>query len=110
LDNSFRKRVENIIRHIPEGKVATYGRIASCAGVPKGARGVAWILHSCSEKDRLPWHRVVNRKGGISLPPHEGYELQMALLQKEGVRFDESGYIDLDHYGWYPDENRIDSQ
>jgi methylated-DNA-protein-cysteine methyltransferase-like protein len=108
--HSFRNRVEDIIKSIPEGKVATYGQIAACAGVPRGARGVAWILHSCSENDRLPWHRVVNRKGGISLPPHQGYELQMALLQQEGVRFGESGYIDLDHYGWDPDGSRIEPQ
>ena len=102
MTDSFRNRVEDIIKQIPEGKVTTYGRIAACAGVPRGARGVAWILHSCSEKDRLPWHRVVNRKGGISLPPHHGYELQTALLRREGVFLEDSGYIDLDRYGWDP--------
>ena len=101
---SFKKRVVAIIRRIPEGKVTTYGRIAAFAGVPRGSRGVAWILHACSDRDSLPWHRVVNRNGRISLPVQAGYELQKMLLESEGVRFSENERIDLDLYGWSPSD------
>jgi methylated-DNA-protein-cysteine methyltransferase-like protein len=97
---SFKQKVCETVRDIPEGKVATYGQIAAYAGVPKGARGVAWILHSCSEKESLPWHRVVNRNGGISLRSGGGREIQEKLLRNEGIRFDAYGRIDLTLYGW----------
>lgn len=65
----FYQRVGCIIRRIPEGKVATYGQIAALAGNHRAARQVAWILHSSSKKENLPWHRVVNSQEGISLKP-----------------------------------------
>jgi len=102
MNDSFRQKVCALLKKIPEGRVATYGQIAVWVGTPKGARGVAWILHSCSRSHRLPWHRVVNRMGGISLRPGRGYELQKELLLMEGVRFDERGCIDLDLFGWQP--------
>ena len=88
---------------IPEGKVCTYGKIAEYAGDPRGARQVVRILHSCGEKERLPWHRVVNREGRIALKPMEGYEEQRELLENEGVEFDERGRIDLNRFLWEPD-------
>ena len=102
MNETFRRKICAVIRSIPEGRVATYGQVAAYVGAPGGARGVAWILHSCSGKDSLPWHRVVNRLGGISLQPGHGYELQETLLLEEGIRFDERGYIDLDLFGWNP--------
>ena len=93
-------RVKRLIKEIPHGKVATYGQIASHAGNSRAARQVAWILHSCSEKDGLPWHRVINSKGRISLPPQGGYELQKKLLELEGISFKENGSIDLDRFLW----------
>jgi methylated-DNA-protein-cysteine methyltransferase-like protein len=96
------QRVKNIIRQIPRGKVATYGQIAALAGNPRAARQVVWILNSSSQKDKLPWHRVVNRKGQISLKPGQGYEIQKALLQEEGVRFDDNYKINFDRHLWSP--------
>ena len=98
----FYQRVKYIIKRIPEGKLATYGQIAALAGNHRAARQVAWILHSSSEKENLPWHRVVNSQGEISLKPHHGYEVQKALLGKECVDFDGNGHIDLDDYLWKP--------
>jgi methylated-DNA-protein-cysteine methyltransferase-like protein len=98
--NPFSEQVKTLIRKIPKGKVTTYGQIAAYAGDPLGARQVVRILHSSSAKDRLPWHRVINRKGRIALKPGQGYEMQKALLQKEGVIFGMDDCIDLKRYLW----------
>lgn len=97
------RRIIRLIRAIPEGAVSTYGRIATLAGSPRSARQVARILHSSSEKYDLPWHRVVNRQGRISLNQHQGFEIQRQLLIDEGVRVDAGGTIDLDRFEWRPD-------
>jgi methylated-DNA-protein-cysteine methyltransferase-like protein len=104
--DSFADRVKQIIKAIPKGKVATYGQIAMMAGNPRGVRGVVWILHSSSQKAGLPWHRVINRKGEISLPYGEGYEEQKARLEAEGVQFDWEDRIDLDRFLWRPGEKK----
>jgi methylated-DNA-protein-cysteine methyltransferase-like protein len=100
--NLFSSRAKSIIASIPAGKVATYGQIAILAGNRMAARQVAWILHSSSSKYNLPWHRVINRMGKISLPRGGGYEKQKSLLKKEGIRFDRKESIDLNSFGWSP--------
>ncbi len=100
-NETFTQKVKDIIKKIPPGKVCTYGQIAAYAGNPRGARQVAWVLHSSSRKDNLPWHRVVNSKGGISLKPNYGYEIQKQLLEKEGIAFDSNDTIDFDRYLWH---------
>ena len=99
---SFTERVKEIIQSIPRGKVAIYGQIALIAGNPRGARQVSWILHSCSEKHRLPWQRVINSRGSISLPAGGGYELQKQLLEQEGICFEDEDRIDLNRFLWSP--------
>jgi len=79
------ERVIEIIRAIPPGEVMTYGEVARAAGFPRGARQVSRILHSCAEKHRLPWHRVVGAGPRISLPAQGGGLLQQELLDEEGV-------------------------
>jgi methylated-DNA-protein-cysteine methyltransferase-like protein len=99
---TFFRCVVTTIKKIPRGKVATYGQIAALAGNPRAARQVAWVLHSASDKEKLPWQRVINSRGGISLPRYGGYELQRALLVKEGVKFDADERIDLERFQWRP--------
>lgn len=99
---NFTERVKQVIKSIPPGKVSTYGQVAMLAGNYRAARQVAWVLHSCSESDGLPWHRVINRQGRISLPPGEGYEAQYGLLQSEGVEFSQDGRVDLYRFLWNP--------
>lgn len=94
-EKSFYQRVISAIKSIPKGKVATYGQVALVAGNPFAARQVAYILHSSSLKHNLPWHRVVNSKGSISLKPKQGYELQKKLLKKEGIIFNKKDCIEL---------------
>lgn len=100
MNQPFTERVIKLIKQIPAGKVATYGQIAIYAGNPRASRQIAWVLHSSSKKDNLPWHRVINSKGRISLPKDRGYDLQKKLLENEGVVFDEDDFIDLYEYIW----------
>jgi len=102
MHKSFYKRVIEIIIAIPYGKVATYGQIAAYAGNHRASRQVAYILHASSDKENLPWHRVINSQGSISLKPHYGYELQKQLLKKEGVKFKKNNCIDLKRFLWLP--------
>jgi methylated-DNA-protein-cysteine methyltransferase related protein len=98
-EKSFYQKVIRAIKDIPKGKVATYGQVALVAGNSRAARQVSYILHSSTEKYALPWHRVINSKGNISLKPKKGYELQMKLLKKEGIVFDKKKCIDLKRFG-----------
>lgn len=98
-ESSFSDRVVEVIKRIPAGKVATYGQVARLAGDAGGTRQVVWTLSSRSEAERLPWHRVLNSKGKISLPG-EGGEIQRALLEQEGIRFNDKDAVPLDVYGW----------
>ena len=102
MENQFNQNVKRLIKRIPKGKVATYGQIAAFAGNPSGARQVVRVLHVSSGKENLPWHRIVNRRGQISLRPGSGYELQKQRLEQEGIYFDKTDSIDLDQYLWRP--------
>jgi methylated-DNA-protein-cysteine methyltransferase related protein len=98
----FTENVVEIIRSIPEGKVATYGQIAGLAGSPRAARQVVRALHSMSKKHRLPWHRVINAKGQIAIQDDESYNEQRLSLEAEGVEIGLNGIIDLEKYQWKP--------
>jgi len=90
--------VIEIIRGIPQGRVLTYGLVAAMAGNPRAARQVARILHSSSRKHGLPWHRVINSRGTISLPRGNGYEEQKEMLLSEGIVFRHDDTINLKEY------------
>jgi methylated-DNA-protein-cysteine methyltransferase-like protein len=104
--NCFSQSVIKIIKKIPRGKVATYGQIAALAGSPMAARQVVRILHSCSSKYKLPWHRIINSRGLISLPRRRGYETQRMLLKKEGIKFGKNDLINLSQFLWSPTPKR----
>jgi len=82
--------------------VATYGQIAKLAGRPGHARQVGYALHALTSATAVPWQRVVNAAGAISLRPMTGGITQRMLLEKEGVRFDARGRIALTAFGWRP--------
>jgi methylated-DNA-protein-cysteine methyltransferase related protein len=96
--------IYDVVRAIPLGKVATYGQIATLAGIPRGHRLAARAMLSCPSG--LPWQRVLGRKdarrGQINIQEREHASLQRELLIDEGVQFDESGFISLRDYGWLP--------
>jgi len=100
------ERVKRVLRAIPRGRVASYGQVARLAGRPGAARQVVRVLHACSGKDRLPWHRVLRATGQIALPTAGGREEQRARLEQEGVRFLVDGRVDLERHLWRPRATR----
>jgi methylated-DNA-protein-cysteine methyltransferase-like protein len=94
-------RIHKVVSRIPKGRVATYGQIARLAGLGAQARLVGYAMHALPAGTRVPWQRVVNARGEISLPG-SGAERQRERLEREGVRFDARGRIDLDRYLWQP--------
>jgi methylated-DNA-protein-cysteine methyltransferase-like protein len=101
----FCAAAREVIAAIPAGRVATYGQVAHLAGKPWGARQVAWILHSQSDKYTLPWQRVIGAAGRISLPPGRGLETQSRLLRREGVVVGAGGRVDLEKFRWQPEKD-----
>jgi methylated-DNA-protein-cysteine methyltransferase-like protein len=95
-------RIIRTLKEIPRGRVSSYGAVAALAGLANGARQVVRVLHSSSEKEGLPWHRLLRKDGSIALPSGEGFELQRALLEKEGVAVSRDGKVDLGRFGWPP--------
>ena len=94
------------VKRIPRGKVATYGQIAALAGMPRHARHAGYALAATPENMKIPWHRVINARGRVSLRlKHWGSgndDLQRILLEAEGVNFDGSGRVDLKKFRWEP--------
>ena len=94
------ERIYRVIRRVPRGRVATYGQIAEMAKA-SGPRQVGYALHSLPEGHDVPWHRIINARGMISLDSGiGGGSLQRALLEAERVVFDERGRVDLKLYQW----------
>ncbi len=102
----FTKLVRDLIRSVPPGKVASYGQIAALAGDARQARQVSWILHSSSEVERLPWHRIIASSGRISLPMNGEGRLQARLLRAEGVAVGPDGRVEMAVFGWIPRRRR----
>ncbi len=103
---NFYFRVYHAVRKIPKGKVATYGQIAALAGSPRGARMVGWALNVLKPGTNVPWQRVLNKEGRISIENLRATkDEQAALLQAEGVVVtlrDGNYWVDLDRYLWQP--------
>ena len=106
---AFNQQVWALVRQVPAGRVATYGQIALMLPPPMGiefeayrVQGPRWVgaaMAACP--DDVPWQRVINSQGKISLRP--GAERQRALLEEEGIEFVKDK-IDLKKYGWNPNE------
>lgn len=96
-------RIYEILRTIPSGKVATYGQIARLAGMAGHARQVGYALHRLPDHSDVPWYRVINARGEISLHPQDvSSSMQRARLEKEGVQFISDRRVSLKEYGWRP--------
>ena len=96
------RRIYSVVQRIPRGRVATYGQIAKLARLPGHARQVGYALHALRSGTAVPWQRVVNARGAISLRPMDGGISQRILLEREGVRFDARGRVSLTEFGWRP--------
>jgi len=92
--------IRRIVRMIPAGKVATYGQVAAIEGKCT-PRMVGYAMAGIPAGSDVPWYRVINSRGTISFPAgSDGHETQRALLESEGVEFDERGKVDLSRFGW----------
>ena len=97
----FYECVYALVRQVPPGKVVTYGQVAALLGQPRAARAVGYALRFLPAGTDVPWHRVINHRGQISLrTPPESPLLQRLLLEEEGVVFDAEGRVDLGVYRW----------
>jgi methylated-DNA-protein-cysteine methyltransferase-like protein len=109
----FNSKVWEIVRQIPRGKVTTYGRIAAIIATPDGMTlkeyegvGARWVGSAMAQcPDDVPWQRVINSQGKISIRKNsDGHIRQRELLEEEGVEFDAKDRIDLSRYGWDADQ------
>jgi methylated-DNA-protein-cysteine methyltransferase-like protein len=99
------RRIHDAVRRIPRGRVATYGQVARVARLPGQARLVGYALHALPRGGTVPWQRVVNAKGEISVGGESGVR-QRQLLEKEGVQFDVRGRISLKTFQWRAESSR----
>jgi len=96
-------RIYAVVRRIPRGKVATYGQVAELAGLAGHARQVGYALHALPNGSTVPWHRVLNAAGAVSLRAASGEDLtQRRLLEQEGVGFNLRGRVRLSLVRWQP--------
>src|SRR3954469_15303223 len=93
------RRIHDAVRRIPRGRVATYGQIARVARLPGQARLGGYALHALPRGSTVPWQRVVNARGEISVGGESGVR-QRQLLEREGIRFDPRGRIPLTKFQW----------
>ncbi|MCH9651022.1 MAG: MGMT family protein [Deltaproteobacteria bacterium] len=102
-------RIYAVVGQIPVGFVATYGQVAALAGLPGHARQVGYALHALPKGHNVPWQRVINARGEVSLRSEAGYEhYQRHLLEEEGVTFDPRGRVDFKRYRWEPEEGQLE--
>ena len=104
MEANFFERVYVIARQIPEGKVTSYGAIAKALGTGRSARMVGWAMNASHNREDIPAHRVVNRKGFLSGKHHfAGTNLMQQLLENEGVKVVNNQIIDFEKLFWHPE-------
>jgi methylated-DNA-protein-cysteine methyltransferase-like protein len=97
-------RVQALVKRIPRGQVATYGQLSELVDGRLSPVGIGWALRAAPE-GAVPWHRVINAKGGISTNS-DVPGLQRSLLESEGVRFGADELVELARYQWRPRRRR----
>jgi methylated-DNA-protein-cysteine methyltransferase-like protein len=100
-------KIWNVVAAIPPGRVASYGQVAELAGIGRGARLVGWALGKAPDRAALPWHRVLNAQGKISIPAGSRSRTeQVRRLTEEGVVVND-GKVDMRRYRWEPDLDEL---
>jgi methylated-DNA-protein-cysteine methyltransferase-like protein len=101
-ETSSYERIYRAVRKVPRGKVTTYGAIARMAGLPRQARLVGYALSALRDGSSLPWHRVINAQGRLSLERagRASGVTQRLRLEREGVKVDAAGRVSLVRFGW----------
>ena len=102
-ENELHRQILEVIALIPYGKVATYGQIAKLAGLPKHARLVGYVLKHLDVESQIPWFRVINSQGKLSVTRinGSGQNIQQDLLEREGVYL-LNHKVNLKLFGWQP--------
>lgn len=102
-ENELHRQILEMIALIPYGKVATYGQIAKLAGLPKHARLVGYVLKHLDVESQIPWFRVINSQGKLSVTRINefGQNIQQNLLEREGVYL-LNHKVNLKLFGWQP--------
>jgi len=103
-DESFFELVYEVARHIPKGKVTSYGAIAACLGTKSSARMVGWAINGAGKvKPKVPAHRVVNRMGLLSGKHHFSPPGSMEKsLKNEGIKVKNDKIVDFEKHFWDP--------
>ena len=98
-----------VVAFIPEGRLSTYGQVADWIGAYGCARQVGWALRRLSLSSCIPWHRVVNAQGRISMSlSREGSDwMQRGFLIAEGIPVDQEGRLSLKRFLWSPDQGQL---
>lgn len=103
------EKIYRMVLRIPRGRVMTYGQIARLLEDRYSPRLVGWAMHATPQDERnIPWHRVINSRGGISTGRViiQEPQLQRLMLEAEDVVFDERGHCDLSLYQWSPRQRK----
>ena len=102
--SNFFERVYEVAKQIPYGRVTTYGAIAKAIGAAKSARMVGYAMNGASEREDVPAHRVVNRKGVLTGKHHfAGTHLMQQLLESEGIKVEDDQIQDFKSVFWEPE-------
>lgn len=103
-NDNFFERVYAVAKQIPYGKVTSYGAIAKALGTAKSARMVGWAMNACHNREDVPAHRVVNRKGLLTGKHHfDGTNLMQQLLENEGIEIVNNQIVDFERVYWEPE-------
>lgn len=101
------RRIWETIQEIPEGCVASYGQVAEIAGIPRGARQVAYALRHVPKGMQLPWHRIITASGKSAFDPNSRhFKMQCERLVAEGVTV-RDGKVSMQEFRWDPDLDEL---
>ena len=104
METNFFERVYIIAKQIPYGKVTSYGAIAKAVGTGRSARMVGWAMNASHNREDVPAHRVVNRKGLLTGKHHfDGTNLMQQLLESEGIEIIDNQIVDFEGHFWQPE-------
>jgi methylated-DNA-protein-cysteine methyltransferase-like protein len=108
MEDNFFEKVYAIAKQIPYGRVTSYGAIAKALGTTRSARMVGWAMNASHNREDVPAHRVVNRKGILSGKHHfQGTNLMQQLLESEGIEVVDNQIVDFEKVFWKPEVSKL---
>lgn len=108
MSSKFKNQVIKVIKLVPFGKVASYGQIALYIGMPRAARQVGWILNGLEGNTPIPWWRIVNNRGRISIKSSRySATEQKELLESEGIKISDELTFDIEKYRFVPNSEFV---